>query len=107
MALNLKRNFRNVPISDATPVAIVSVVFTALSLICLILVFVVYCVFESLRMYVKMSSLTGFTWLIGFIAIITQSEPLIYIFIVINASQGGFLFLSFVCNARVFELIKG
>ncbi|KAK6181575.1 hypothetical protein SNE40_009402 [Patella caerulea] len=55
--------------------------------------------------YIKLSTLTGMTWTIGFIAIITRIVALSYIFIIINASQGVFLFISFVCNERVKKLI--
>ncbi|KAI8506078.1 hypothetical protein Bbelb_164310 [Branchiostoma belcheri] len=43
--------------------------------------------------YLRISFLTGFTWIIGFIVPYVRSRPLEYIFIVLNASQGLLLTL--------------
>ncbi|XP_041351186.1 uncharacterized protein LOC121370140 [Gigantopelta aegis] len=59
---------------------------------------------EHILVYVKLSTLTGITWITGFIAIGTQIPALEYIFIIINASQGLFLFFSFVCNRRIYKM---
>ncbi|XP_046571892.1 uncharacterized protein LOC124280058 [Haliotis rubra] len=54
--------------------------------------------------YIKLSSLTGITWILGFVAFGVQVQALRYLFIVVNASQGVFIFISFVCNCRVVRL---
>ena len=48
-----------------------------------------------LAIYARLSTLTGFTWLIGFVLILVKSEILEYIFILLNASQGIFIMLAF------------
>ena len=59
-----------------------------------------------LTIYAKLSTLTGITWVFGFVYFFTNVAVLEYIFIITNASQGGFLFLAFVCNKRVIGLYK-
>ena len=54
--------------------------------------------------YAKLSTITGITWLFGFIYTFTKIEALEYIFIIVNATQGLFIFLAFVCNRRVFRM---
>lgn len=51
--------------------------------------------------YAKLSSLTGITWIFGFIYFFAEVVVLEYIFILLNATQGVFIFVSFVCNRRV------
>ena len=57
--------------------------------------------------YAKLSTLTGLTWIFGFIYFFSNTAVLEYLFIILNASQGVFLFLAFVCNKRVIGLYKG
>lgn len=54
--------------------------------------------------YMKLSSLTGVTWIFGFLYIWTDFVPLEYIFIVLNAGQGVFIFISFICTQRITKL---
>lgn len=54
--------------------------------------------------YMKLSSLTGVTWVFGFLYIWTDFVPLEYIFIVLNAGQGVFIFISFICTQRITKL---
>ena len=61
---------------------------------------------NDMIVFAKLSSLTGFTWIFGFIYSWTDIEVFSYLFIVLNASQGVFLFLSFVCNKRVFDMFR-
>jgi hypothetical protein len=56
--------------------------------------------------FIKLSSLTGFTWLFGFIFYWTELSVFSYIFTLLNSSQGVFLMLSFVINRRIFDLYK-
>ena len=56
--------------------------------------------------FAKLSTLTGFSWIFGFIFSWTGVKVFSYLFIVLNASQGVFLFLSFVCNQRVLTMYK-
>ncbi|XP_052799347.1 uncharacterized protein LOC128230962 [Mya arenaria] len=54
--------------------------------------------------YMKLSSLTGVTWIFGYLYLWTNFEPLEYIFIVLNAGQGVFIFISFICTKRILKL---
>lgn len=56
---------------------------------------------KFLVVYAKMSTVTGLTWTFGFLYTLTNFHLFEYFFIILNASQGVFLFLSFVCNKRV------
>ncbi|XP_033118558.1 uncharacterized protein LOC117118153 [Anneissia japonica] len=61
---------------------------------------------SELKIYFKISSIMGFSWIFGFIANFTGIGFLWYIFIVLCTLQGVFIFVSFVCNARVYGLLK-
>ena len=54
-----------------------------------------------LLVYARLSSLTGITWVLGFMQILIQTQILEYLFIIFNASQGVFIMVAFVLNRRV------
>ncbi|XP_052088428.1 adhesion G protein-coupled receptor E3-like [Mytilus californianus] len=56
--------------------------------------------------YAKLTCLTGITWMFGFIYEWIHVPAFSYVFILLNASQGLFIFLSFCCNDRVRLLIS-
>ena len=56
--------------------------------------------------YARLSTLSGLTWLIGYLSLLIKSDVLEYQFILLNAGQGVFIMLAFVCNRRVYRLIK-
>ncbi|CAH1248742.1 ADGRL1 [Branchiostoma lanceolatum] len=56
--------------------------------------------------YMRISFLTGFTWILGFIFPFAQSTALEYIFIVLNASQGLLLTLFLTMTSKVVEKWK-
>ncbi|XP_045187248.2 uncharacterized protein LOC123545052 [Mercenaria mercenaria] len=60
---------------------------------------------HNITIFAKLSTITGMTWIFGFIYIFTQVETFAYIFIILNAGQGVFIMLSFVCNRRVISLL--
>ncbi|XP_033118564.1 adhesion G protein-coupled receptor L4-like [Anneissia japonica] len=60
----------------------------------------------ELLIYIKLSTLMGMSWILGFVATITNSVVIWYIFIVLNSLQGVFVFIFFVCNHRVYKLIR-
>ncbi|XP_033640903.1 uncharacterized protein LOC117301123 [Asterias rubens] len=62
---------------------------------------------EELPIYLKISSLMGFAWLFAFLAKLTSSLVILYIFIILISSQGVVVFISFCCNSRVYSLWKG
>ena len=61
---------------------------------------------NTFLIYIKLTCLTGVTWIFGFIYQWTLIRELSYIFIICNASQGLFIFLSFCCNARVRNMCR-
>ncbi|XP_054752952.2 uncharacterized protein LOC129258746 [Lytechinus pictus] len=63
---------------------------------------------KELLIYFKISTLMGFTWVIGFVAAYVRTPVVWYIFVVLNSLQGTFIFAAFMCNLRVWQLwIKG
>ena len=61
---------------------------------------------KQFGIYVKLSSVMGFTWLFGFLANLTVFSAFWYVFIILNTFQGVFIGISFVCNARVMKRFK-
>ncbi|CAH1790659.1 unnamed protein product [Owenia fusiformis] len=59
-----------------------------------------------LDVYIKLFIIMGFTWIFGFIAPFVHNEAIIYVFIVLNASQGVFIFITSVCTKAVLYEIK-
>jgi hypothetical protein len=58
-----------------------------------------------LHIYAKLSTLTGFTWIFGFLSFFLNVNLFDYIFIVLNASQGICLFFAFVANKRTLNFL--
>ena len=57
--------------------------------------------------YVKITTIMGFTWIFGFAATFTHDQVLSYIFVVLNTLQGLFICLAFLCNKKnVFKLFR-
>ncbi|XP_045197928.2 probable G-protein coupled receptor Mth-like 1 [Mercenaria mercenaria] len=54
----------------------------------------------------KLSLIMGLTWTFAFMAKYSDSEVLLYLFIIFNAFQGFFIFVCFVCTKRVFNLVR-
>ena len=54
--------------------------------------------------YARLSTLTGLTWIFGFIQVLANLEVFEYIFIILNASQGAFIMAAFVLNKRIYFL---
>ena len=58
-----------------------------------------------LKIYLRLVTLMGFTWLFSFGAELIH-KALIYPFVVLTTTQGLFIFVAFVCKARVLKLIR-
>ncbi|XP_071081450.1 uncharacterized protein [Haliotis cracherodii] len=56
--------------------------------------------------FFKLSTITGLSWLFGFVGYILQRVELMYVFTVLTAGQGVFIFLSFVVSRRILKLIR-
>ena len=57
--------------------------------------------------YARLSTLTGFTWIVGFLLLLIQNVVLEYLFILLNASQGLFIMIAFVFNRRLLNQCWG
>ena len=56
--------------------------------------------------YVKLTTIMGFTWIFGFAATFADLPVFWYIFVVLNTLQGLFICLAFVCTKNVFKLFR-
>ena len=54
--------------------------------------------------YVRLSTLTGLTWIFGFLRLFLTLDALEYLFIILNAGQGIFIMVAFVLNKRVLSM---
>ena len=54
--------------------------------------------------YLKLSTLTGITWIFGLLSMSYPNIWVKYIFIVTNASQGIYIFLSYTLNTKILKL---
>ena len=51
--------------------------------------------------YARLSTITGLTWIFGYVHIFLELEIIEYLFIVFNACQGLFIMIGFILNKRV------
>ncbi|XP_050417222.1 uncharacterized protein LOC126830833 [Patella vulgata] len=56
--------------------------------------------------YIKLSSVLGFSWIFGFIATYANAPALWYVYIILNGLQGFFVFLSFTVNVTRRQMTK-
>ena len=62
---------------------------------------------STFLIYVKLSTLMGFTWLFGLLAIVVKSTAVFwYLFVIFTSLQGVFVALAFVLNTKTFGLYK-
>ncbi|XP_067661519.1 uncharacterized protein [Haliotis asinina] len=54
---------------------------------------------------VKLSTITGISWLFGYLYELTQTRALAYVFTILVAGQGVFLFLAFIVNKKTLGLV--
>ena len=54
--------------------------------------------------YTRLSTMTGLTWIFGFLQLFLKHDILEYIFIILNAGQGIFIMIAFVLNKRVLSM---
>ncbi|KAH3867094.1 adhesion G-protein coupled receptor G2-like [Dreissena polymorpha] len=59
-----------------------------------------------LTIFAKLSTLTGLSWIFGFIYTYTEISVFVYLFIILCNGQGVLIFISFVCSKRVYNLYK-
>ena len=61
---------------------------------------------NTVRIYLKLSSLTGLTWIFGFLDILLDSAILSVLFVLLTSLQGFYIALSFLINDRVVKLYR-
>ena len=62
---------------------------------------------SNLSIFIKLSTLMGFTWLFGLLALVVTSTTVFwYFFVILTSLQGVFVTMAFVVNARTFSLYK-
>jgi len=61
---------------------------------------------NDFKIFVKLSTITGITWVFGLIYMLADVVAFSYLFIVLSASQGVFLFFAFVANRRVAAMLR-
>ena len=61
---------------------------------------------QNLVIFIKLSTLTGITWVFAFIYQWTSIKAFAYLYIIANASQGLFILFSFVINKRVYSMVN-
>lgn len=60
---------------------------------------------KNIVIFVKLSTVTGITWMFAFIYQLSSVKLFGYLFIILNASQGVFIMVAFVVNRRVFGML--
>ena len=62
---------------------------------------------SNLSIFIKLSTLMGFTWLFGLLAVVVTSTTVFwYFFVILTSLQGVFVAMAFVFNAKTFSLYK-
>ena len=62
---------------------------------------------STFLIYVKLSTLMGFSWLFGMLAIVVKSTAVFwYLFVIFSSLQGVFIAVAFVLNTKTFGLYK-
>ncbi|XP_071119573.1 latrophilin receptor-like protein A [Haliotis cracherodii] len=61
----------------------------------------------NILMYIKLSTITGFSWVFGFLQMVDKSSQVFtYLFIILTGAQGVLIFMAFMANKRTFLLVK-
>ncbi|XP_033731557.1 CD97 antigen-like [Pecten maximus] len=61
---------------------------------------------SNVMVFMKISTVMGFSWIIGIVAILSQSDVLLLVFEVLSNLQGTFITISFSCSSRVKTFYK-
>jgi len=60
---------------------------------------------SKIKIFVKLSSITGFTWCFGYVYQLTEEVVFAYAFVVLAGCQGVFIMIAFIFNNRVWSFI--
>ncbi len=61
---------------------------------------------SDISKFFKLSTITGVSWLFGFLGYFLQRVELMYVFTVLTAGQGVFIFLAFVASRRILKMLR-
>lgn len=61
---------------------------------------------RNFKLYLRLALIMGLSWIFGIVAGQVDIEPLWYVFVLLNALQGLFIFLSFTCTEKVRVYIR-
>jgi G protein-coupled receptor Mth (Methuselah protein) len=61
---------------------------------------------KHILIYLKLTSIMGFMWIIGFVASVANLDALWYVFIACNGLQGFFVCFSFVLTKRIMRSVR-
>ncbi|GAB6025737.1 hypothetical protein CHUAL_011720 [Chamberlinius hualienensis] len=56
---------------------------------------------RNFQLYLRLALIMGLTWVFGIVAGQVDKEPIWYVFVILNALQGLFIFVSFTCTQKV------
>lgn len=62
--------------------------------------------FQKAKVLAKLSTITGATWITGYLYQLTGIEMFAYMFVALNAGVGVFICISFVLTKRVWQMLK-
>jgi len=62
---------------------------------------------NNMIIFVKLSTITGITWIFGFLHLVIGVSVSEFLYVIFNASQGVFIMTSFVVKQRVYRLLRG
>ena len=63
-------------------------------------------IFTMVRVWLAIFTITGLTWIFGFLAILHDLSWMWYLFVIFNSTQGFSIFLTFIFTKKVFNLYK-
>ena len=61
---------------------------------------------HSVSIYLRLFVLMGVSWIFGFVAAFVGHDALWIVFIILNALQGVFIFISFMCKKNVYKEVR-
>ena len=61
---------------------------------------------KNFQVYIRLCLLMGITWILGFITPFVDHVVLNSLFVILNALQGLFLFIAFVCQKKIWDFIS-
>ena len=60
----------------------------------------------NFHLYLRLAVIMGLTWIVGLVAALVDMEEVWFAFVILNTTQGIFIFASFTCNKKVGASLK-